>query len=169
MAQTLTPKKLERCLGDVRFETESLRRLVERQRELLIERKRRRRGVADEAVEALCEVEQALGRILDVLPSSVGLSVEQAAERLEVSPPTVRKWLELGLLKRVDGRKPIKVSDESVAALQEVFSRVRAAFPERAWTAALAAYLHDRALLSSGWVQRGLEDAKAGRVVTLAE
>ena len=42
-------------------------------------------------------------RMLDTLHAPIGLSVEQAAERLDVTAPTIRKWLKDGLLSQTQG------------------------------------------------------------------
>ena len=55
----------------------------------------------------------------------------QAAERLEVSEPTVRKWLTEGLLERVEGRKPVEISQPSVIEVERILQGVRESYPAR--------------------------------------
>jgi hypothetical protein len=57
-------------------------------------------------------------RILDTLDVPIGVTVEQAAERLDVTAPTVRKWLKEGLLRRTEGRKPVEVDPRSLIELR---------------------------------------------------
>ena len=47
------------------------------------------------------------------------LSTKQAAERLDVTPQTVRRWFEAGRLqgRQLTERGPIKISEASVDAL----------------------------------------------------
>jgi hypothetical protein len=52
-------------------------------------------------------------RVQKALDLPGGLSVAQAAERLEVSEPTVRKWLAEGLLERIEGHKPVEIAQRS--------------------------------------------------------
>src|SRR5450759_2950075 len=94
-------------------------------------------------------------RLLQTLDVSIGVTVEQAAERLDVTTPTVRKWLKEGLLRRVEGRKPVEVDPRSLIELQRVLTRVRDNFPARQWSKTLAAYLHDRDLQSQAWFVKG--------------
>jgi hypothetical protein len=94
-----------------------------------------------------------------------GLSVAQAAERLEVSEPTIRKWLAEGLLERVEGHKPVEISQRSVIEVERVLGTVRESYPARRWSEALPAFLHDRDLLGQGWVRDGLEQLRRGELI----
>jgi hypothetical protein len=58
-------------------------------------------------------------RMRDTLDVPFGATVEQAAERLEVASPTVRKWLKEGLLKRVKGRKPAEIDPAASSSSTE--------------------------------------------------
>jgi hypothetical protein len=87
-------------------------------------------------------------RMLSTLDAPIGLSVEQAAERLDVTAPTIRKWPKDGLLTQTPGRKPAEIDPRSIIEVQRALSSVRASYPARQWTKALAAYLHDRDLQS---------------------
>jgi len=82
-----------------------------------------------------------------------GLSVAQAAGRLEVSEPTIRKWLAEGLLERVEGHKPVEIIQRSVIEVERVLGTIRESYPARRWSEALAAFLRDRDLLKEGWVR----------------
>ena len=104
-------------------------------------------------------------RILEALDVPIGVTVEQAAERLDVTAPTVRKWLKEGLLQRVEGRKPVEVDPRSLIELQRVLSTVRDSFPARQWSKALAAYLHDRDLQSQDWFVKGRRELERGEFV----
>ena len=90
-------------------------------------------------------------RILDTLDVPIGVTVEQAAERLDVTAPTVRKWLKEGLLRRTEGRKPVEVDPRSLIELRRALATVREHYPARQWSKAMAAYLHDRDLQSQAW------------------
>ena len=94
-----------------------------------------------------------------------GLSVAQAAERLEVSEPTIRKWLAEGLLERVEGHKPVEVTQRSVIEVERVLGTVRESYPARRWSEALAAFLHDRDLLGQGWAREGVEQLREGELI----
>jgi DNA-binding CsgD family transcriptional regulator len=114
---------------------------------------------------ALAQLEALSARMQITLQWSGGLTVSQSAERLHVSEPTVRKWLAEGLLKPIEGRKPVEISQRSVIDVERILQGVRDAFPTYQWTKALAAYMHDRDLLSQPSVVKGIEQFKRGEFV----
>jgi hypothetical protein len=75
---------------------------------------------------ALKRVEALSARVQKAVDLPGGQSVAQVAERLEVSEPTIRKWLAEGLLERVEGHKPVEITQRSVIEVE----RVLAAFDE---------------------------------------
>ena len=85
------------------------------------------------------------------------------AKRLDVSEPTVRKWLDERLLDRVKGSKPVEISQRSVIEVERILEAVRKGYPARRWSEALGAFLADRDLLGQEWVAEGLEAAAARR------
>jgi hypothetical protein len=160
---TVTKKQLERRAGLARLEGEQVGRLVDELKAGMANRGQRRSAEAvQELLELLAEHVAALREALD-LP--VGLTVEQAAGRLEVSEPTVRKWIRESLLEPVPGRKPVEVTQASVLGVEEALARVRVNSPEREWTRALAAYLHDRDLLDQEWAREGIAAHRRGELV----
>jgi len=92
-------------------------------------------------------------------------SMAQAAERLEVSEPTIRKWLAEGLLERVEGRKPVEIAQRSVIEVERVLGTVRESYPARRWSEALAAFLHDRDLLGQDWLREGVDQVRRGELI----
>lgn len=108
---------------------------------------------------------QLTQRILEGLNVPIGVTVEQAAERLDVTAPTVRKWLKEGLLQRTEGRKPVEVDPRSLIELQRILASVRETFPARQWSKALAAYLHDRDLRSQPQFVEGRREFERGEFV----
>jgi hypothetical protein len=114
---------------------------------------------------AVKRVEMLSARVQAALDLPGGLTVHQTAERLEVSEPTVRKWLAEGLLERVEGRKPVEISQRSVIEVERALGSVRESYPARRWSEALAAFLHDRDLLSQNWVSEGIAQARRGELV----
>lgn len=113
------------------------------------------------------EVVGQAGRLRETLNVEVGLTIAQAAGYLDVSKPTVRKWLREGLLERVDGRKPVEVTQGSVLRVGDILARLRESFPEREWTRALAAYLHDQSLMEQAWLREGVAAHRAGKLVEM--
>jgi primosomal protein N' len=114
---------------------------------------------------ALERVEALSARVQKALDLPGGLSVAQAAERLEVSEPTVRKWLAEGLLERVEDHKPVEVAQRSVIDVERVLDTVRESYPSRRWSEALAAFLHDRDLLGQEWVREGVVQLRHGELI----
>ncbi len=108
---------------------------------------------------------QLTRRILEGLDVPIGVTVEQAAERLDVTAPTVRKWLKEGLLQRTEGRKPVEVDPGSLIELQRILASVREIYPARQWSKALAAYLHDRDLQSQPQFVDGRREFERGEFV----
>jgi transposase-like protein len=104
-------------------------------------------------------------RILDSLDVPIGVTIEQAAERLDVTAPTVRKWLREGLLRRTEGRKPVEVDPRSLIELHRALATVREEYPARQWSKALAAYLHDRDLQSQAWFTKGRSEFERGEFI----
>lgn len=166
--EALTPRKLARRVGQARLEAEEAKRLLAEAQERLTELEAGSRKL-EHLLKLLREARETLARLDDALPRQLGVSVGQAAERLQVSQPTVRKWVRDGYLRALPEVKPAEISTESVLEMHAVLRRVCQAADEREPARALAAYLHDRAILDSGDFQRAFEDARAGRVVTLGE
>jgi transposase-like protein len=153
------PTQLRRRAALARLEAEELAELVSELRSASRSKARLER--------ALAELEALSARMQITLQWPGGLTVSQTAERLDVSEPTVRKWLAEGLLERIEGRKPVEVSQPSVIKVERILQGVRENYPARQWSEALAAFLHDRDLLSQPEVQRGIAQFKRGEFVEL--
>jgi excisionase family DNA binding protein len=116
-------------------------------------------------MQALERLEALSARVRETLDLPGWISVSQAAGHLGVSEPTVRKWLAEGLLRRVDRRRPVEVSQRSVIEVERALARVRENYPARRWSEALAAFLHDRDLLGEKWAREGIEQLRRGELV----
>jgi hypothetical protein len=157
MPSSLAPAQLRRRAALARLEAEELVDAVAELRSAPLS--------GSELKRALERVEILSARVQKALDLPAGLSVAQAAERLEVSEPTVRKWLDEGLLDRVGGRKPAEVSQRSVIEIERVLATVRQSYPARRWSEALAAFLHDRDLLGQEWANEGIEQLRRGELI----
>lgn len=159
------PAQARRQAGLALLEAEELLDQVARERSTLDETS------AESALDALREtmdrIETIAHRLRDALGDAGGVSVEQAARRLDVTTPTVRKWIREGFLEAIPERKPIEVTPRSVVQVERVLDKVRKAYPTREWTRALGAFLHDRDLLAQDWARKGVEQAKRGEFVDL--
>jgi hypothetical protein len=157
---TLTaPAQLRRRAALARLQAEELAELVTELRSCLRSKAKLER--------VLVQLEDLSARMQVTLQWPGGLTVSQTAERLHVSEPTVRKWLAEGMLKPIEGHKPVEISQRSVIDVDRILQGVRDAFPTYQWTKALAAYLHDGDLLSQRSVVKGLQEYKRGEFAEL--
>lgn len=157
MSSQIAPTQLRRRAALARLEAEELADAVSELRSASLS--------GEELKQALERVEVLSARVQKALDLPGGLSVAQAAERLEVSEPTVRKWLAEGLLARAGERKPAEVSQRSVIEVERTLSTVRESYPARRWSEALAAFLHDRDLLDQEWAREGVEQLRRGELI----
>jgi hypothetical protein len=157
MSSGAAPAQLRRRAALARLEAEELADAVSELRTASLSKPELERVL--ERVEALS------ARVQKALDLPGGLSVAQVAERLEVSEPTVRKWLAEGLLERVEGHKPVEIAQRSVIEVERVLDRVRESYPARRWSEALAAFLHDRDLLGQEWAREGVEQLRHGKLI----
>jgi hypothetical protein len=157
MSSGAAPAQLRRRAALARLEAEELADAVSALRTASLSKAELERAV--ERVEALS------ARVQKALDLPGGLSVAQTAERLDVSEPTIRKWLAEGLLERVEGHKPVEIAQRSVIEVERVLGTVRESYPARRWSEALAAFIHDRDLLGQDWVREGVEQHRHGGLV----
>jgi hypothetical protein len=161
---TATKKQLERGAALARMEAEEVADAVARLHAAMSDA-----SSADHTVRAqLEEVRAASARLQQVFDEiHVGLTVAQAAERLDVSVPTVHKWIRESLLEALPERSPTEVTQHSVIRAERILENVRVAYPARQWTRALAAYLHDRDLQRQDWFEEGAAALGRGERVKL--
>lgn len=157
MSSGAAPTHLRRRAALARLEAEELADAVAELRTASLSK--------PELERALERVEALSSRVQKALDLPGGLSVAQAAERLEVSEPTIRKWLAEGLLERAEDHKPVEVTQRSVIEVERVLGRVRESYPARRWSEALAAFLHDRDLLGQEWAREGVEQLRHGELI----
>lgn len=159
------PRQLQRAAALAHLDAEELRLEVESEQASIMAASDST-GLSQAAlVEFLERLDRLTRRMLDTLDVPIGVTVEQAADRLDVTPPTIRKWLKEGLLRPTEGRKPIEVDPRSLIEVQRALNAVRANYPARQWGKALGAYLHDRDLQRKGWVAKGLGELERGEFV----
>ena len=157
MSSGAAPTQLRRRAALARLEAEELADAVSELRKASLSNPKLERAL--ERVDALS------ARVQKALDLPGGLSVAQAAERLEVSEPTIRKWLAEGLLERVEDHKPVEITQRSVIEVERVLGTVRESYPARRWSEALAAFLHDRDLLGQGWAREGVKQLRQGELI----
>jgi len=152
------PKQARNQAGLALVDTEQMLDQVAREREALEQGSAK--DLRPQVSDFLEQIETTALRLRDTL-GDVGISVEQSARRLQVSPPTIRKWIGEGLLRQVPDRKPVEVDPRSVVRVERVLENVRKSYPSRDWTRALAAFLHDRDLVQ----KLGVDEVERGEYV----
>jgi DNA-directed RNA polymerase specialized sigma24 family protein len=157
MSSGTAPTQLRRRAALARLEAEELADAVSELRTASLSKSELERVL--ERVEALS------ARVQKALDLPGGLSVAQTAERLEVSEPTIRKWLAEGLLERVEDHKPVEITQRSVIEVERVLHTVRESYPAKRWSEALAAFLHDRDLLGQKWAREGVQQLRRGELI----
>jgi len=98
-----------------------------------------------------------------------GVKVSEAAAVLSLSQPTVRAWIEAGVLAPVRGASPVRIEVLSLAAVKHALNLVRQHAEDRNLLAQVMRVLRDRANLASTALDEGLADLAAGRTVPLTD
>jgi DNA-binding transcriptional regulator YiaG len=115
-----------------------------------------------EVLRAVEDISEAVNRLEVEVARGTGLSVEAAAQYLDVSAPTVRAWAQRGVLERKSGSKPMQIDRESARRVHRALGELRARGQDRDWLAALTDYLHDASDRRSESVRRGLDELARG-------
>ena len=113
-------------------------------------------------------------RSLDVVRSHLadrdrGAKVSEVAHVLGVSQPTVRAWIEAGVLDPRGDSTPARVDVLSLVAVKRAVDLLREHGHDRNLLVAVMRLLRDRAVLAGDGVREGFEDLAAGRVVPLTD
>jgi hypothetical protein len=111
---------------------------------------------------AVKRIDAVVARLDGVSSVPAGLPVVDAATYLQVSEPTVREWLKRGVLNRVPGAKPVLIERESLRGVHRLLAELRERGKDRDWLRTFVDYVHDRAVIRSPAVQRGLAEMEAG-------
>lgn len=98
-----------------------------------------------------------------------GVKVSEAARVLEFSQPTIRSWIETGVLDAVPGVTPVRVDVGSLAAVKHAVDLLREHSDDRRLLADVMRLLRDRAALEGEGVREGFDDVAAGRLVPLTD
>ncbi len=96
-----------------------------------------------------------------------GAKVSEAALVLGISQPTVRAWIDAGILPSIPKTKPVQVDLLALADLKRAVGLVRTHLDDRQLLVHVMRVLRDRAALEGA--AEGLEDYRAGRTVPLGQ
>jgi hypothetical protein len=113
-------------------------------------------GDPEGAAKALAEAKRRRLRAAPPIPVSV------AAKLLKVSEPTIRSWLDTGVLEDA-GVKPRGVRIESVAHIHRVLAELRERGQDRNVRQALLARLDDELTLSDERLRKSISSMRRGR------
>lgn len=98
-----------------------------------------------------------------------GVKVSEAAAVLSLSQPTVRAWIEAGVLVPVRGAAPVRIEVLSLADVKRALDLVRQHAEDRNLLAQVMRVLGDRADVGSAALDEGIADLTAGRTVPLTD
>lgn len=96
-----------------------------------------------------------------------GAKVSEAAAVLGVSQPTVRAWIDSGVLPAVAGTKPVRIEVLALAETKRAVDLIREHAQDRQLLIGVMRILRDRAALEG--TEEGFADLRAGRVVPLGD
>ena len=98
-----------------------------------------------------------------------GRKVSEVAKLLHLSQPTVRSWIDAGILETCGDTNPVRVDILSLVAVKRAVDLLRQHGHDRNLLAAVMRQLRDSAVLDGEGVREGIEDLAAGRVVPLTD
>jgi len=98
-----------------------------------------------------------------------GVKVSEAARVLGFSQPTIRSWIEAGVLDPVSSVTPVRVDLGSLAAVKHAVDLLREHANDQRLLADVMRLLRDRAALEGEGVRQSFDDLAAGRVVPLTD
>ena len=96
-----------------------------------------------------------------------GAKVSEVAAVLGLSQPTIRAWIEAGLLDTLAGVTPVRVSVLSLVDVKRALDLVRQHTEDRQLLAQVMRILRDGAALAGS--EEGFADLAAGRVVPIGD
>lgn len=96
-----------------------------------------------------------------------GAKVSEAAKVLGLSQPTVRAWMETGILEPVAGATPVRINVLSLAEVKRALDLIRRHQDDRQLLAQVMRILRDRSALAGA--EDGFADLAAGRLVPLTD
>lgn len=117
-----------------------------------------------DVLRAVEEISEAVARLEADVARGTGLSVEATAHYLSVSAPTVRTWVQRGVLERKPNSKPLQIDRDSARRVHRGLVELRARGHDREWLATLVDYLHDASDRRSESVRKGLDELARGEL-----
>lgn len=129
-------------------------------------------------IDELDELERALGRNQDArrrvvrmrrrrLDEAPAVRLSVAGHLLALSAPTVRAWINRGLLEEVAGASPRKVTFESVLTIRPIVEELRQLGRDRGLLEAVIAKIEDDHALSDRKLERSLDEMRNGELIDI--
>ncbi len=97
-----------------------------------------------------------------------GAKVSEAAAVLGISQPTVRAWMESGVLTPMPSTKPVRIDVLALAETKRALDLIREHADDGPLLVHVMGFLRDQAALRGEGVREGFDDLAAGRVVRLS-
>lgn len=96
---------------------------------------------------------------------SVRLSV--AGKLLDLSAPTIRAWIDRGLLNEVDGSSPRRITLQSVLEVRPLVRELRALGRDRNLLEVVLARVEDKRTLSDRKLRKSLDEMRSGKLTDI--
>ncbi len=96
-----------------------------------------------------------------------GAKVSEAARVLGLSQPTIRAWIESGVLTKVADSSPVRIKVQSLATIKRAVDLLRQHRDDRHFLIRVMRILRDEAALEDS--EEGLADYRAGRVAPIGD
>lgn len=96
-----------------------------------------------------------------------GAKVSEVAAVLGLSQPTIRAWIDAGMLKRIAGTSPVRVQVLSLVDVKRALDLIRRHQDDRQLLVQVMRIVRDRAALAGS--EEGVADLAAGQVVPIGD
>lgn len=129
-------------------------------------------------IDELDELENSLGRNEDArlkvvrlrrrrLAEAPSVRLSVAGKLLDLSLPTIRTWIDRGLLEEVSGSSPRRVTLRSVLEVRPLVRELRALGRNRNLLEAVLARIEDERALSDRKLRRSLDEMHSGKLIDI--
>jgi hypothetical protein len=129
-------------------------------------------------IDELDELEDSLGRNKEArlkvvrlkrrrLAEAPSARLSVAAKLLDLSVPTIRTWIDRGLLEEVGGSSPRRVTLQSVLEVRPLVRELRALGRDRNLLEAVLARIEDERALSDRKLRHSLDEMRSGELVDI--
>jgi DNA-binding transcriptional MerR regulator len=129
-------------------------------------------------IDELDQLEDSLGRNKDArlkvvrlrrrrLAEAPSVRLSVAGKLLDLSVPTIRAWIDRGLLDEVRGSSPRRVTLQSVLGVRPLIRGLRALGRDRNLLEAVLARIEDERALSDRKLRRSLDEMHSGELIDI--